>query len=301
MTGGRAGDGRPDRVVASRDGTPIAVFESGAAEPGTRPLILVHGTTSDHRTFRVVAPLLGPRRRLHAIDRRGRGASGDRPGAYAIAREFEDVAAVAEAIAGSSDGGPGAVDVVGHSFGGRCALGASLLTPTIRRIVSYEGAPPRDGRVEAAYEPVWLGARLRDDLDRGDFEGLLERFMRAVVGMNDEGLARFRADPVWPLRVAAAPTILRELEASNDPAAGLVALAQVDRPVLQVLGSMSPVAFGANSRAYAERLAHGSLVVIDGAAHAAHHTHPAAFVAAIEAFLDAPPGSHDNGGITREP
>jgi pimeloyl-ACP methyl ester carboxylesterase len=93
---------------------------------------------------------------------------------------------------------------------------------------------------------------------------------------------------VWPLRVAAAPTILRELEASNDPVAGLDPLSHVDRPVLQVLGSASPAAFGINTRALAERLPDGRLALIEGAAHAAHHTHPAAFVAVVEAFLDAP-------------
>jgi len=275
----------PDRILASRDGTAIAVFESGIAARGTRPLILVHGTTSDHLTFRIVAPMLGRRRRLYAIDRRGRGASGDRPDAYEIAREFEDVAAVAEAVSESA-GGVG-VDVLGHSFGGRCALGAALRTPAIRRVVSYEGAPPRDMDADAAYEPGWLLGALRADLAAGDLEGLLERFMRTVVRMNDEGIARFRADPVWPLRVAAAPTILRELEASNDPAAGLEALSRVERPVLQVLGSASPAAFGVNTRALAARLPDSDLVVIDGAAHAAHHTHPTAFVAALEAFLDA--------------
>ena len=284
----------PDRLITSPDGTPIAVFESGAATPGRRPLLVVHGTTGDHRTFRVVAPLLGARRRLYAIDRRGRGDSGDIPGAYSIAREFEDVAAVAEGVA--ADAGSGTVDVIGHSFGGRCGLGGSLLTRSIRRIVSYEGAPPRDNRPDAAYEPAWLLASLREDLDRGDLEGLLERFMRSVVGMNDEGMARFRADPVWPLRVAAAPTIPRELEASNDPVAGLDALSRVYRPVLQVLGSASPPAFGINSRAFAERLPNAELVVIDGAAHAAHHTHAAAFVAAVEAFLDAPDAATRQGG-----
>lgn len=274
----------PDRLIASRDGTPIAVFESGTAEPGSRPLLLVHGTTADHLTFRVVGPMLGTRRRLYALDRRGRGASGDRPDAYSIALEFEDVAAVAEVVASDVGGGP--VDVVGHSFGGRCGLGASLLTPAIGRVVSYEGAPSRDARADAAYEPDWLPDRLRQDLARGDLEGLLEHFMRTVVGMDDEGMARFRGDPVWPLRVAAAPTILREMEASNDPVAGPDALSRVDRPVLQVLGSASPRAFGVNARAFAERLRRGELAVIDGAAHAAHHTHPAAFATAVEAFLD---------------
>ncbi len=272
-----------ERLVRSADGTPIAAFESGAAEPGTRPLILVHGTTADHLTFRVVGPMLGRRRRLFAIDRRGRGASGDGP-AYDIEREFEDLAAVADAVsAGAGAGAP--VDVVGHSFGGRCALGASLLTPSIRRVVSYEGAPAPE---DQSYQPAGLAGRLRAHLERGDREAVLETFMREVVGMDDAGLARFRADPVWPLRVAASPTILRELEAERSAAASLRALGRVGAPVLQILGTASVPAFHAATAALNSRLAHGSIVRIEGAAHAAHHTHAEALVAAAEAFLDAP-------------
>lgn len=279
----------PDRFVQPPDGTPIAVFSSGGTGPrearvGSAPVLLVHGTTADHLTFRVVAPVLGTRYRLHCIDRRGRGDSGDVPNSYSIEREFEDVAAVADAIAAETGG---AVDVVGHSFGGRCALGASLLTTSIRRVVCYEGAPPASRDAASAYEPAWLLPALAADLATGDLEGLLERFMRTVVGMDDAGMARFRADPVWPLRVAAAPTILRELEASSDPAAGLDALGAVTIPVLQILGSVSSETFAQNTEALDGRLADSRITIIDGGAHGAHHTHPEAFVAAIEAFLDA--------------
>lgn len=269
----------PDRLVTSADRTPIAVFESGAAEPGTRPTVLVHGTTADHRTFRVVGPMLGRRRRLFALDRRGRGASGD-GAAYSIEREFEDLAAVADALAVEA-GGP--VDVVGHSYGGRCALGASLLTPSIRRIACYEGAPAPADR---PYQPPDLAGRLRAHLDRDDPEAALETFMRQVVGMDDAAMARFRADPVWPLRVAAAFTIPRELDAERSPAASLGALGGVAVPVLQLLGTASLPAFHEATAALDVRLAQGSVVRIEGAAHAAHHTHPDVFVAAVEAFLD---------------
>ena len=52
-------------------------------------------------------------------------------------------------------------------------------------------------------------------------------------------LAAYRADPVWPVRAAAAGTILRELEAEADPAASLDRLGAVRQPVLQVLGGAS--------------------------------------------------------------
>ncbi|OGO53466.1 MAG: hypothetical protein A2V84_08535 [Chloroflexi bacterium RBG_16_70_13] len=269
----------PDRLVRSPDGTKIAVFESGAATVGTRPLVAVHGTTADHSTFRIVGPMLGRRRRLFAIDRRGRGASGDTL-PYSIEREFEDVAAVAGSLAAEA-GGP--VDVVGHSYGGRCALGAALLTPSMRRIVCYEGAPAPTGR---PYQRDDLAARLRALIEAGDPEAALDTFMREVVGRDDAGMGRFRADAVWPLRVVAAHTIARELEAERSPAASLEALGSVAVPVLQVLGTSSVATFQEATAALDARLAHGSITRIDGAAHAAHHTHPEAFVTAVEAFLD---------------
>jgi pimeloyl-ACP methyl ester carboxylesterase len=96
----------------------------------------------------------------------------------------------------------------------------------------------------------------------------------------------YRADPVWPLRVAAVHTSLRELQAEASPAASLDALGGVDQPVLQILGGASLPVFREATEALDERLPNGRLVVIDGAKHAAHHTHAAAFVAAIRAFLE---------------
>src|SRR5207247_10397477 len=110
--------------VVSADGTPIAWFRAGDGPP----LLLVHGTTADHTTFRVVGPLLARQHAVFAMDRRGRGASGDTP-PYAIEREFEDVAAVVDAVAALA-GRP--VDVLGHSYGGRCALRAATPPPNVR-------------------------------------------------------------------------------------------------------------------------------------------------------------------------
>jgi pimeloyl-ACP methyl ester carboxylesterase len=275
----------PSRVVTSNDATPIALFSSGddRAGPGShgsgpRPLVLVHGTTGDHTTFRVVGPMLATSRAVHALDRRGRGASGDTL-PYAIEREFEDVAAVAEVLA-AENGGP--IDVVGHSYGGRVALGAALLTPAIRRVVSYEGAPTPPG---ASYHPVGIEDRLRARLAAGDDDGALAVFLREVVGMPEAELAAYRENPVWPARAAAADTILRELESEAAAAASLERLGAVRQPVLQILGAASLPVFREATDALDARLADGRIVIIEGARHAAHHTHPDAFVSAVEAFL----------------
>lgn len=83
--------------VRSRDGTEIAVWQTGSGPP----LVLVHGTPADHSRWRPLLPYLQPHFTVHAVDRRGRGASTDSPD-YALEREFEDVAAVVDAAAASS-------------------------------------------------------------------------------------------------------------------------------------------------------------------------------------------------------
>jgi peptide-methionine (S)-S-oxide reductase len=80
-------------TITSKDGTRIAYSRSGSGPP----LVLVHGTTADHTRWARVLPELEPHFTVYAMDRRGRGGSGDAAD-YAIEREFEDVAAVVDAI-----------------------------------------------------------------------------------------------------------------------------------------------------------------------------------------------------------
>jgi pimeloyl-ACP methyl ester carboxylesterase len=277
------------RSVTSPDGTPIAVFSSGQG----RPLLLVHGATADHTTWRSLGPVLEPRFRLLAVDRRGRGASGDGP-EYSIEREYEDLAVVANDAADEA-GAP--VDVIGHSYGGRCALGAALLTPSIGRLVVYEGAPSPPGASDlggelrrgggSGYRPAGAERRIAELIEAGDRDAALETFMREIVRMPPADLAAFRADPIWPVRAAAVGTTLRELEGEASPAASFDALAGVRQPVLQLLGGDSAAPFREATEALDARLRDGRVVVINGARHAAHHTHVPAFAAAVEAFLAA--------------
>jgi pimeloyl-ACP methyl ester carboxylesterase len=272
----------PERRIASADGVMIAVFGSGSGPP----LVLVHGATADHTTWRTCGPLLADHHALHAIDRRGRGASGDgRPREpYAIEREFDDLRAVVDAVAAEA-GTP--VDVVGHSYGGRIGLGAALRTANLRRLVCYEGAPPAEGH---GYQDADTGTvrRVERLVAAGDRDEALATFMRDIVGMPEPELAAFRADPIWPRRAAAIDTTIRELHAETSPAASLAALGAVRQPVLQILGGASTAPFAEATAALDARLRNGRVVTIAGARHAAHHTHAPAFVAAIEAFFGDP-------------
>jgi pimeloyl-ACP methyl ester carboxylesterase len=280
----QAGPFLPDPSEArSADGTPIAIFEVASpkgARASRAPLLLVHGATADHTTWRAVGPRFAATRRVFAMDRRGRGASGDKD-AYTIELEYGDVAAAASGVAAAT--GTDLVDVAGHSYGGRCALGASLLEPAIRKVVAYEGAPVPPGMT---YRPAGLVDAVRGALERGDKDAALSSFLAGIVGMSDAALAAYRADPVWPDRVAAAHTILREIEAEATPAASTEALRRVQVPVLLILGSISRSPFRIGTEALAGALPRAEVVTIDGAAHAAHHTHADEFVRLVEAFLD---------------
>lgn len=274
--------GPPTGRVVSHDGTPIAWFRTGRV--GAPPLLLIHGATADHTTFRVVGPMFAASHDVFAMDRRGRGASGDGPAgtAYAIEYEYEDVATVVETVAGQT-GKP--VDVLGHSYGGRVALGAVPLTISLRRLITYESAPAAPG---TSFERPGLTWRLSDLEAAGDRTGLMRTFMTEVVGLSAEELAAFEANPVWPIRVAAAHTLVRELTAEagdGDDAATRRLAGAVRIPVLQLLGGESRGVFAAGTAALDAVLPDGRVVVLPGQKHAAHHGDPVRFVAEVERFL----------------
>ena len=100
--------------VPSADGTSIAVWVEGSGPP----LVLVHGSLTDHTTFAPFVAELRDGLTTFSMDRRGYGASGDADG-YAIEREFEDVAAVVAAVAART-GRP--VTLLGHSYGAGTAM-----------------------------------------------------------------------------------------------------------------------------------------------------------------------------------
>lgn len=264
--------------VRSRDGTAIACWRSGRG----RPIVLVHGTTADHRRWRAVRPLLEPHASVWAVDRRGRGASGD-AAAYTVEREFEDVAAVIDAA-----GEP--ADVLGHSFGAVCALGAATLTANVRRLVLYE-PPVTAGQGPAGEDQAGAGAagdlaeRLEALLAEGERERLLEVFFREEVGMGEEQLRRFRGLPDWPERIAAAHTLVRELRAVRAYRLERDRLAAVTAPALLLTGTASPAAMQAASAAVAAALPAARLERLEGQEHIPMDTAPALLADRVLGFL----------------
>jgi pimeloyl-ACP methyl ester carboxylesterase len=253
----------------SRDGTQIACEKSGAGPA----LVLVHGTSADRTRWAPVLPALSEHFTVYACDRRGRGASGDGP-AYAIEREFEDVAAVVDGI-----GGP--VDLLGHSYGAICALEAAARTQNLQRLVLYE--PPIPAGVPIT--PPGVVDRLQALLDAGDRDGVVTTFLREVPRALSDQLDRMRSLPAWQSRIAAAGTIPRELRAHDGYKFMPERFRDVRARVLLLLGGDSPPFFRAALERVQAAMPSARLVVLPGQQHVAIDTAPDLFAREVIAFL----------------
>jgi pimeloyl-ACP methyl ester carboxylesterase len=259
--------------VISADGTAIAVRRSGAGPA----LVLVHGTTADHTRWARVAPLLEAEFTVHAMDRRGRGGSGDADG-YAIEREAEDVAAVVLAA-----GTP--VSLLGHSYGAICCLEAALRLSALHRLILYEPPLP-------VGQPV-VPPAVRDAIDRlvaaGEGEAALLTFFRDVVRVPEPQLAAMRAMPSWAGRVAAAHTLSRETRLEAEYRPDLERLRTLRTPTLLLLGGESPPFFREATRRIAEGVPDARIHELPGQQHVAMDIIPDDFARIVADF--ARPGS----------
>ena len=185
--------------VTSADGAEIGCLRMGQGPP----LVLVHGTGASHARWLPLLPGLAEEFTVFAMDRRGRGLSGDRP-PYAIEREFEDVAAVVDSIYGP-------VNLLGQGYGAVCALEAVLLTRNVQRLVLYEPPLPRG----LPNRPHGLEQRMRERLAVGDPEGVLVIYLREVIRMPEQEINAMRASPAWEPRLATVPTLPREVRVED--------------------------------------------------------------------------------------
>jgi pimeloyl-ACP methyl ester carboxylesterase len=267
----------PFQRAVSSDGTEIAYWSSGEGPP----LVLVHGGLGDHTRWDVLRPHLEPHVNVYAMDRRGRGRSGDHP-VYDLEREYHDVAAVVDAVAERS-GSP--VDVYCSSFGGLCAFGAATLTPNIGRLALYEAWPPVDPASFAP--PDGTVERMESLLADGDDEGALEVAYRELVGVTEEELADIRSQPSWRARVAAAHTIPREERAFATTPFDAGQAAAIEVPTLLLVGTDSP-AWGPEAETVASALPDARIVHLEGQGHIADLLAPQLVAGPLLAFLGGP-------------
>jgi pimeloyl-ACP methyl ester carboxylesterase len=256
------------RHVTSPDGVRIACQVEGA---GTA-LVMVHGAGSARWTFDLVRPHLQDRFEVWTLDRRGRGDSDDAD-SYAIEREFDDVATVVR------EAGEGAL-LFGHSYGGLVAAGAAARLDGLPRLALYEA--PMGGVLA---DEAWT-ARFEAHLEADEREAAMRDFMSDVGGYTDAEIEAMKGTPAWQARLAASPTVPRELRA--EAAYAMDALRLGERgPTLLLVGSESPDWAKRSTQAFASAIPDSEVRTLEGHGHGASVSGPDLLAAELRAFFGA--------------
>ena len=254
--------------VISGDGTRIAYHRSGTGPP----LVLVHGAAAAHWSFRFLVPRLVERFTVYALDRRGRGESGD-AAEYSIEREFDDVASVVDSLDEPAS-------LFGHSFGATVALGAAPAARNLAKLVLYEPSP---GLAVVAKEGV---ERIEELVGRGEREeGLALALL--LFGLTADEVEQLRASPTWPARVAAAHTVPREVRAEAGYRVDPEPLRKVAAPALLLLGEESPGWAREGTELVRGALPDAQVSVLRGQGHVATVTAPELVADEVGRFIGA--------------
>jgi 2-succinyl-6-hydroxy-2,4-cyclohexadiene-1-carboxylate synthase len=246
-------------------------------------LVLVHGFTGSTRTWEPFTDALARRWRVVAVDLPGHGRSPvpSRPEDARLPRVADALVAVLDRL------GLERADWLGYSLGGRAALHVALAHPArVGRLVLESASP-------GIADPAARAALAADD------EAL-------AASLERDGLAafvdRWTAQPLFASQ-ARLPADVRARERAGrlaQSAAGLAAALRAmgvgtQEPLLERLPALRAptlLVAGAEDRAYCEhaaamaaRLPDARTAVVPGAGHTVHLESPAAFWAAVGAFL----------------
>lgn len=234
------------------------------------PLVLVHGSFSDHKTnWEFVKPLFETQFTVYAIARRGRGETDSTKG-HSLEDESRDVVAVIRSI-----GEP--VFLLGHSYGAQTALAAAAQVPDrVRKLVLYEPASPRIVEKEA------LG-RLEELAQAGNWEGLAVMFFRDRLFVPVEELDELRATELWPPIIADAEASLDDLRALSRYDFKAERFRDLRVPVMLQIGTESPRHLYVTD-ALAAVLPDARIEELPGQAHEAMTTAPRMYAESVSRF-----------------
>lgn len=258
----------PDFSVHSDD-VPLAVSVDGEG----LPVVMVHGSIADHTTFDGLVGAATPPLEVFRMDRRGFGASGDAP-EYTIEREYEDVAAVVDAVAHRT-GFP--VALFGHSYGANCALGGAVVSKNVSHLVLYEpsfGLRYPEGCIES----------IEAALERNDRDGAIVAVLSTILEVPPAQIDMFRRSPVWSDRLRDAHTVPRECRTEQERSFEATSW-PVECRTLVMTGSETTDDMAAIARSAVAAIEGAQLCVLDGYDHMAPRAAPDVVAAQLIAFL----------------
>jgi pimeloyl-ACP methyl ester carboxylesterase len=231
----------------------------------------------------LVAPKLAESFRVITYDRRGHSESERPPGQGSIHEDVADLAALIEHI----DIAP--AYVAGNSWGAIIALRLAITRPDlVRAIACHE--PPLIALIAGDPEvgPIAEAARNRlaaviDRLAAGDDAGGARLFVETV------GLGPGMWDKLPPALqrtfVENGPTYLDECRDPDQQSIDLGQVRKIAAPALISRGDRSPAMFPAIVRMIAATIPGSEELLLPGAGHIPHVTHPSEYVAALTAFM----------------
>jgi pimeloyl-ACP methyl ester carboxylesterase len=250
-----------------------------------RPLVCVHGTLGDFRTF---APVFGPlsqQHRLIAVSLRHffpehwDGTGDD----YKIAQHVADVIAFIGQVE------PRPIDLMGHSRGGHIAFRVAQARPDLlRRLVLAEPGGELDGTLEepGSAEPASRAARILASVEKiraGDVDGALKNFYEGIEGGGR--WARLPAAARQQLRDNVF-TLLGQAGEDRKPYSRRDAHA-IQTPTLFIGGAETKGSLSVVHRALSAEVPGAQLAMIEAAGHWMFDQAPQAYSKAVLDFLAA--------------
>jgi esterase len=251
-----------------------------------RPLVCVHGTLGDFRTW---YPVLGPLSKKHRVislslrhffPEHWDGAGGD----HLMAQHVADVIGFVEKL----NAGP--VDLIGHSRGGHIGFRVAEQRPDLlRRLVLAEPGGDLDATLSPAGEasarsPV--AARIpaaAEKVRNGDIDGALEMIVDMIDG--DGAWKRLPAAAKQQLRDNAF-TLIGQVGENRKPFARSAA-ESIRTPTLLIGGGDTPGSLSTTWRVLARHIPGAKTAVIPGARHWIFDQAPQEFSKAVLEFLAA--------------
>jgi esterase len=243
------------------NGYDMAYLELGQG----RPLVCVHGTLGDFRTFSAVIGPLSRAHRVIAVSLRHffpehwDGVGDD----YKMAQHVADMIAFIEQL------GAGPVDLMGHSRGGHIAFRVAQVRPELlRRLVLAEPGGSLDAslREPGAAEPASQAARFlqcAEHIRSGDLDGALKTFYEGIEG--DGTWARLPAVAQQQLRDNVF-TLLGQTNEDRKPFTRSDAQS-IKTPALFIGGTETKGSLPLVLRALAAEVPGARLAMIEGAGH----------------------------------
>lgn len=229
---------------------------------------MVHGAGSARWTFDLVRRHLESHFTVWALDRRGRGDSGDGDG-YSLEREFEDVEVVVR------EAGPGAC-LFGHSYGGLVSAGAAARLAGLRQLVLYEA--PMGGVLA---DDAWI-RRFEDHIAARERAAAVRAFLQEVGGYTPGEVSAMEGTSTWEARLDVAPTVPRELRAEQSLSIDVLGLDGLPAPCLLLVGSASPDWARRSTDAFAAAIPGADVRTLEGHGHGAAVSAPELLAAEVE-------------------